>query len=174
VPDVVLACAGDIPTQETLAAAWLLQEHLPGLVVRVVNVMDAMVLPPRDAHPHGLSSEKFEELFTADREVIMAWHGYARALHQLLHGRPRPERFHVRGYNEQGTTTTPFDMVVLNKMSRYHLVLEALRRIHRQVGGADELVDFCRRQLDAHARYIREHFEDLPEIRNWSWTPHLP
>ncbi|MDQ0240224.1 phosphoketolase family protein [Arthrobacter bambusae] len=174
VPDVVLACAGDIPTQETLAAAWLLQEHLPGLVVRVVNVMDAMVLPPRDAHPHGLSSEKFEELFTADREVIMAWHGYARALHQLLHGRPRPERFHVRGYNEQGTTTTPFDMVVLNKMSRYHLVLEALRRIHRQVGGADELVDFCRRQLDAHARYIREHFEDLPEIRDWSWTPHLP
>ncbi|MFF2298182.1 phosphoketolase [Arthrobacter sp. NPDC058127] len=172
VPDVVMACAGDIPTQETLAAAWLLQEHLPGLVVRVVNVMDAMVLPPRDTHPHGLSDEKFEELFTADREVIMAWHGYARALHQLLHGRPRPERFHVRGYNEQGTTTTPFDMVVLNKMSRYHLVLEALRRIHRQVGGADELVDFCRRQLDTHARYIREYFEDLPEIRDWSWTPH--
>ncbi|MCI0141671.1 phosphoketolase family protein [Arthrobacter bambusae] len=174
VPDVVLACAGDIPTQETLAAAWLLQGHLPGLVVRVVNVMDAMILPPRDTHPHGLSGEKFEELFTADGEVIMAWHGYARALHQLLHGRPRPERFHVRGYNEQGTTTTPFDMVVLNKMSRYHLVLEALRRVHRQVMGADELVDFCRRQLDAHTRYILEHFEDLPEIRDWVWTPPVP
>ncbi|WP_028267015.1 phosphoketolase family protein [Arthrobacter sp. MA-N2] len=173
-PDVVLACAGDIPTEETLAAAWLLQEHLPELVVRVVNVMDAMVLPPRNTHPHGLSDEKFKELFTADGEVIMAWHGYARALHQLLHGRPRPERFHVRGYNEQGTTTTPFDMVVLNQMSRYHLVLEALRRVHRQVVGADELVDFCRTRLEAHTRYIREHFEDLPEIRDWAWTPHLP
>jgi xylulose-5-phosphate/fructose-6-phosphate phosphoketolase len=174
VPDVVMACAGDIPTEETLAAAWLLQKHLPELTVRVVNIMDAMVLPPRDTHPHGLSAEKFEELFTADGEVIMAWHGYARALHQLLHGRPRPERFHVRGYNEQGTTTTPFDMVVLNKMSRYHLVVEALRRVHRQVTGAAELVDLCRRQLDAHARYIREHFEDLPEIRDWAWTPPRP
>lgn len=173
-PDVIMACAGDVPTQETLAASWLLQRHLPDLVVRVINVMDAMVLPPRDAHPHGLSEEKFKELFTADTEVIMAWHGYARALHQLLHGRPRPERFHVRGYNEQGTTPTPFDMVVLNKMSRYHLVLETLRRIHRQVPGADELVDFCRRQLDAHALYIREHFEDLPEIRDWLWTPPKP
>ncbi len=174
VPDVVMACAGDIPTEETLAAAWLLQKHLPELTVRVVNIMDAMVLPPRDTHPHGLSAEKFEELFTADGEVIMAWHGYARALHQLLHGRPRPERFHVRGYNEQGTTTTPFDMVVLNKMSRYHLVIEALRRVHRQVTGAAELVDLCRRQLDAHGRYIREHFEDLPEIRDWAWTPPRP
>ncbi|MDQ0028679.1 phosphoketolase family protein [Arthrobacter bambusae] len=173
-PDVVMACAGDIATEETLAAAWLLQRHLPELTVRVVNVMDAMVLPPRDTHPHGLSGPKFEELFTADGEVIMAWHGYARALHQLLHGRPRPERFHVRGYNEQGTTTTPFDMVVLNKMSRYHLVLEALRRVHRQVTGADELSDFCRRQLDAHKQYIREHFEDLPEIRSWVWTAPRP
>ncbi|UKA64525.1 phosphoketolase [Arthrobacter sp. FW306-04-A] len=173
-PDVVMACAGDIPTEETLAAAWLLQQHLPELVVRVVNVIDVMVLPPRDTHPHGLSDEKFEELFTADGEVIMAWHGYARALHQLLHGRPRPERFHVRGYNEHGTTTTPFDMVVLNRMSRYHLALEALRRVRRQVPGADELVDFCLRQLDAHTRYIREHFEDLPEIRDWVWTPCLP
>lgn len=170
-PDVVMACSGDIPTEETLAAAWLLQKHFPELTVRVVNVMDAMVLPPRDTHPHGLSAEEFEELFTADGEVIIAWHGYARALHQLLHGRPRPERFHVRGYNEHGTTTTPFDVVVLNKMSRYHLVIEALRRVHGQIVGADELVDFCRRQLEAHARYIREHFEDLPEIRDWVWTP---
>ncbi|MEZ2391355.1 phosphoketolase [bacterium RCC_150] len=173
-PDVVLACAGDIPTQETLAAAWLLQQHLPDLTVRVVNVMDAMVLPPRDAHPHGLSDEGFQELFTADTEVIMAWHGYARALHQLLHGRPHPERFHVRGYNEQGTTTTPFDMVVLNKMSRYHLVLEALRRVHRQIPGAEELVEHCQQQLNTHTQYIREHFEDLPEIRDWHWTPPVP
>ncbi|WP_423184526.1 phosphoketolase family protein [Arthrobacter sp. NyZ413] len=173
-PDVVMACAGDIPTQETLAAAWLLQKNLPELKVRVVNVMDAMVLPPRDTHPHGLSDEKFEELFTADGEVIMAWHGYARALHQLLHGRPRPERFHVRGYNEQGSTTTPFDMVVLNNMSRYHLVLEVLHRVRRQIAGADGLAGFCRRQLEAHSQYIREHFEDLPEIRDWAWTPPLP
>lgn len=170
-PDIILACAGDVPTQETLAAAWLLQRHVPGLRVRVVNVMDAMVLPPPDAHPHGLSAEKFEALFTSDVDVVTAWHGYARALHQLLHGRPHPERFHVRGYNEQGSTTTPFDMVVLNKISRYHLVLEALHRAQGQFAGAEGLLDYCRRQLDAHAAYIREHFEDLPEIKNWVWTP---
>ncbi|WP_426303282.1 phosphoketolase family protein [Arthrobacter sp. R-11] len=169
-PDIVLACAGDIPTQESLAAAWLLQRRIPELTVRVVNIMDTMVLQPRETHPHGLSQQTFEELFTEDGEVIMAWHGYARALHQLLHGRPHPERFHVRGYNEQGTTTTPFDMVVLNKASRYHLVLEALRRVHRQFIGADDLADFCQQQLYRHATYIREHFEDLPEIRDWVWT----
>ncbi|BCW63008.1 phosphoketolase family protein [Arthrobacter sp. StoSoilB22] len=169
-PDIVLACAGDVPTQETLAASWLLRKYVPDMSVRVVNVMDAMVLPPPDTHPHGLAGEKFEELFTADVDVVMAWHGYARALHQLLHGRPHPERFHVRGYNEQGTTTTPFDMVVLNKVSRYHLVMEALRRAHGQFAGADQLLQHCRSQLEDHARYIREHFEDLPEIRDWVWT----
>lgn len=169
-PDIILACAGDVPTQETLAAAWLLRRHVPDLTVRVVNVMDAMVLPPPDTHPHGLSSEKFEEIFTGDVDVVMAWHGYARALHQLLHGRPLPERFHVRGYNEQGTTTTPFDMVVLNKVSRYHLVMESLRRSRGHFAGAEELLEHCRNQLDAHAAHIREHFEDLPEIRDWVWT----
>ncbi|MET3905226.1 phosphoketolase family protein [Paenarthrobacter sp. 4246] len=169
-PDIVLACAGDVPTQETLAAAWLLRKYVPDLCVRVVNVMDAMVLPPPETHPHGLDGDKFEELFTADVDVVMAWHGYARALHQLLHGRPHPERFHVRGYNEQGTTTTPFDMVVLNRVSRYHLVMEALRRASGQFAGADQLLEHCRTQLDAHSRYIREHFEDLPEIRDWVWT----
>lgn len=169
-PDIILACAGDVPTQETLAAAWLLRRHVPKLTVRVANVMDAMVLQPEDAHPHGLSREKFDEIFTTDVDVVMAWHGYARALHQLLHGRPNPERFHVRGYNEQGTTTTPFDMVVLNRVSRYHLVMEALRRARRQFMGSDELLEHCRSQLDAHAAYIREHFQDLPEIRNWVWS----
>jgi xylulose-5-phosphate/fructose-6-phosphate phosphoketolase len=170
-PDIVLACAGDIPTEETLAAAWLLQRHVPDARVRVVNVMDAMVLPPRDTHPHGLDDGTFSSLFTESCDVVVAWHGYARSFHQLLHGRPNPERFHVRGYSQQGTTTTPFDMVVLNRMSRYHLALEALRRMPRQLPGAKALTDHCNRQLDAHAEYIREHFEDLPEIREWAWTP---
>jgi xylulose-5-phosphate/fructose-6-phosphate phosphoketolase len=169
-PDVVLACAGDVPTQETLAAAWLLQRHVPDLSFRVVNVIDAMALTPSDVHPHGLSGLRFEELFTADVDVVMAWHGYARALHQLLHGRPRPERFHVRGYNEQGSTTTPFDMVVLNKVSRYHLVMEALRRTPRRVSGTGELLEHCKAMLDAHTEYIREHFEDMPEVKDWVWS----
>jgi xylulose-5-phosphate/fructose-6-phosphate phosphoketolase len=106
--------------------------------------------------------------------VVVAWHGYARSFHQLLHGRPNPERFHVRGYSQQGTTTTPFDMVVLNRMSRYHLTLEALRRMPRRLPGADDLAELCNRQLEAHAAYIREHFEDLPEIRDWIWTSPAP
>lgn len=170
-PDIVLASAGDIPTEEMLAAAWLLQRHVPDARLRMVNVMDAMVLPPRDTHPHGLDDEAFRSLFTDSCEVIVAWHGYARSFHQLLHGRPNPERFHVRGYSQQGTTTTPFDMVVLNRMSRYHLALEALRRMRRSFPGADELAAHCNRQLAAHAEYIREHFEDLPEIRGWAWSP---
>ncbi|MDP9933893.1 xylulose-5-phosphate/fructose-6-phosphate phosphoketolase [Paenarthrobacter nicotinovorans] len=169
-PDVVLACAGDVPTQEMLAAAWLLRKHVPALRIRVVNVIDAMALTPAESHPHGLSEDRFERLFTADVDVVMAWHGYARALHQLLHGRPRPERFHVRGYNEQGTTTTPFDMVVLNEVSRYHLVMEALRRSARRPEGTEELREHCRTMLAAHGDYIREHFEDMPEVRDWVWS----
>jgi xylulose-5-phosphate/fructose-6-phosphate phosphoketolase len=170
-PDVIFACAGDIPTEEALAAAWLLQSHVPDAAVRVVNIMDAMVLPPRDVHPHGLDDGTFSSLFTETCEVVVAWHGYARSFHQLLHGRPNPERFHVRGYSQQGTTTTPFDMVVVNGMSRYHLALEALRRIPRQFDGAEALAEHCHRQLDRHAEYIREHFEDLPEVREWVWSP---
>jgi xylulose-5-phosphate/fructose-6-phosphate phosphoketolase len=117
-----------------------------------------------------LSQDAFEELFTSDVDVVMAWHGYARALHQLLHGRTRPERFHVRGYNEQGTTTTPFDMVALNKVSRYHLVMEALRRTPRNLAGAEDLLGHCELMLQAHTTYIREHFEDMPEVKDWAWT----
>ncbi|ALE94032.1 phosphoketolase [Arthrobacter alpinus] len=170
-PDIVMACAGDVPTEETLAAAWLLQSHVPGLTVRVVNVMDALVLPPPDVHPHGLSDVDFEKLFTPHADVVMAWHGYARAVHQLVHGRSDPGRFHVRGYNEQGTTTTPFDMVVLNKMSRYHLAMEALHRVTGHFDGAQELAEHCQEMLAKHEVYIREHLEDLPEIRDWVWTP---
>nr|WP_218063569.1 phosphoketolase family protein [Arthrobacter wenxiniae] len=173
-PDIVLACAGDVPTEETLAAAWLLQRHVPKLRVRVVNVMDLLVLPPRDVHPHGLPDAEFEALFTADCDVVVAWHGYARAFHQLLHGRKNPGRFHVRGYNEQGTTTTPFDMVVLNRMSRYHLALAALGRTARTVEGMDALREHCVEMLARHEVHIHEHLEDLPVIRDWVWTPPVP
>jgi len=168
-PDVILGCAGDIPTMETLAAAWLLRRHTPELKVRVVNVIDLMTLFPREAHPHGLPEERFVELFGSDHDVVMAFHGYARALHQLLHGRPHPGRFHVRGFNEQGTTTTPFDMVVLNRMSRYHLATEALRRARRVPAGAAALEEHCEEMLARHHDYVREHLEDMPEVRDWAW-----
>jgi xylulose-5-phosphate/fructose-6-phosphate phosphoketolase len=168
-PDVVLGCAGDIPTLETLAAASLLRERVPDLHFRMVNVVDLLAMSPAPFHPHALSPEKFTELFTDDSDVVMAFHGYARAFHQVVHGRPNAGRFHVRGYNEHGTTTTPFDMVVLNEMSRYHLVMEALRRSRRAPAGAAELHEFCVAQLRRHHAYVREHFEDMPEIRDWRW-----
>jgi xylulose-5-phosphate/fructose-6-phosphate phosphoketolase len=170
-PDIVLAAAGDVPTLEILGAAQLLREYVPYLRVRVVNVVDLMGLLPRDDHPHGFSEQKFENLFTTDTDVVFAFHGYPRAVHQLLHGRTNPSRFHVRGFNEQGTTTTPFDMVVLNRMSRYHLVLEALRRSHRVPERGTELAEHCHAMLERHHGYIREHLEDMPEVRDWTWTP---
>jgi xylulose-5-phosphate/fructose-6-phosphate phosphoketolase len=169
-PDLVLACIGDIPTMEALAAAELLREHTPELRFRFVNVIDLMALSPAELHPHGLSHERFGDLFGDDLEVVVAFHGYARALHQLLHGRLHPGRFHVHGFNEVGTTTTPFDMVVLNEMSRYHLALEALHRSRRRPEGADELEENCRAMLAAHHEYIREHLQDMPEIRDWTWS----
>jgi xylulose-5-phosphate/fructose-6-phosphate phosphoketolase len=169
-PDIVLGCAGDTLTMETLAAADLLRQHLPDLRFRLVNVVDLMKLPPADRHPHGMSDVTFRELFTDDRHVVFAFHGYPGGIHGLVHGRPRPERFHVRGYQEEGTTTTPFDMVVRNGISRYHLVLEVLRRSPRSPRGASELADLCTEMLDRHRRYIVENFEDLPEIRDWAWS----
>src|SRR3984893_11132377 len=142
-PDVVLACAGDIPTLETIAAAWWLRQHLPELKVRVVNVVDLMTLNPPYLHPHGLDEATFIEHFTEDTPVVFAFHGYPRAVHQLIHGRPNVERFHVRGFIEEGTTTTPFDMVVLNKMSRYHLCIEAMRRATRVKGLTPPLIAEC-------------------------------
>ena len=169
-PDVVLACLGDVPTMEMLAAAQLLREWVPGLVVRVVNVVDLMAMMPRDVHPHGFSDTIFRALFGSDDEVVVAFHGYARSLHQVLHGRPNAARFHVRGFNSQGTTTTPFDMVVRNGMSRYHLAAEALRRARRLPLGADRLAEFCESQLERHATYVVEHMEDMPEVKDWTWS----
>ncbi|HEU5268339.1 MAG TPA: phosphoketolase family protein [Jatrophihabitans sp.] len=170
-PDIVLAAAGDVPTLETLAAARLLREWVPYLRVRTVNVVDLMALLPQNDHPHGFSDEQFGRLFTDDTDVIFAFHGYPRAVHELLHGRRNPGRFHVRGFSEQGTTTTPFDMVVLNRMSRYHLVLEALRRARRVPERGGELARYCEQMLARHRDYVRQHLEDLPEVRDWTWQP---
>jgi xylulose-5-phosphate/fructose-6-phosphate phosphoketolase len=169
-PDIVLGCAGDIATQETMAAAWWLRKHAPELRVRVVNVVDLMSLFSPSLHPHGMTEERFTERFTADGHVVFAFHGYPGDVHQVLHGRPSPERFHVRGYNEEGTTTTPFDMVVLNQTSRFHLVMEALKRAKRKPANTDALIDLCNDVLRRHAIYVREHFEDMPEIVKWKWT----
>jgi xylulose-5-phosphate/fructose-6-phosphate phosphoketolase len=171
-PDVVLACAGDVPTLETMAAAWWLRRNAPELSVRVVNVVDLMALFPQTAHPHGMSEPRFVELFTRDTNVVFAFHGYPAAVHALLHNRTRAERFHVRGYEEEGTTTTPFDMVVLNGISRFHLAMEALRRSRRAPDDLEGKLRRCQDALARHGRYIREHFQDLPEIRDWNWeTP---
>ena len=174
-PDVVLGCAGDIPTLETVAAAHWLRENAPELKVRVVNVVDLMTLFPREFHPHGMDETRFVELFTADKPVVFAFHGYQRAIHEIVHGHVDVDRFHVRGFNEQGTTTTPFDMVVLNGMSRYHLAAEALRRAGAGPGSslgdrAPTLIPECEAAIARATAYSREHFEDPPEIRNWSWT----
>jgi xylulose-5-phosphate/fructose-6-phosphate phosphoketolase len=169
-PDIVLACAGDVPTMETIAASWLIRRYAPELEVRVVNVVDLTSLFPRDVHPHGLDSSAFVELFTADTDVVLAFHGYAREMHQILHGRPSPSRFHIHGYQEQGTTTTPFDMVVLNKMSRYHLAADAIHRSRTMAAGVPDLLEHCRAMLERHHHYIRAHFDDMPEVRDWSWT----
>jgi xylulose-5-phosphate/fructose-6-phosphate phosphoketolase len=170
-PDVVIACAGDIPTMEALAAAWLLREHLPHLCVRFVNVVDLMTLYPPDVHPHGMSEARFVELFTPRTDVVMAFHGYPRAIHQLIHGRTGAERFHVKGYNEEGTTTTPFDMVVKNEMSRYHLCLDALKWSRRAVEGSEVLAAHCEEMLNRHRQYVVEHLDDMPEVKDWTWSP---
>jgi xylulose-5-phosphate/fructose-6-phosphate phosphoketolase len=169
-PDVVIACAGDIPTMEAVAAAWLLRRWVPELRVRLVNVVDLMRLLPANDHPHGMDALEFNDLFTRDVHVVFAFHGYARALHELIHGQSAPERFHVRGYREEGTTTTPFDMVVLNRVSRYHLCQQAVRRARRRPAGVDDLLQHCDEMLAQHRVEVDEHFEDLPEIRDWVWT----
>ncbi|HTO96674.1 MAG TPA: phosphoketolase family protein, partial [Myxococcales bacterium] len=168
--DVILGCAGDIPTLETMAAAHWLRKKAPGLRLRVVNVVDLFSIADPQEHPHGMPPDQFVQLFTRDVDVIFAWHGYANVLHGLLHGRQNAGRFHVRGYNEEGTTTTPFDMVVLNEISRYHLAIAALRWARRPPENADQLIDECELSLRRHSAYVKQHLEDLPEIRDWTWS----
>jgi xylulose-5-phosphate/fructose-6-phosphate phosphoketolase len=168
-PDVVFGCAGDVPTLEVLAAAQLLREHLPQLKVRVVNVVDLMTLTDPREHPHGLDSDAFDALFTTDRPIIFAYHGYPWLIHRLTYRRTNHGNLHVRGYKEEGTTTTPFDMTVVNDLDRFHLVLDVLDRVPSIGAAGAPLRVALREKLDNHQRYIREHGEDLPEILDWTW-----
>ncbi|QIS07267.1 phosphoketolase [Nocardia brasiliensis] len=174
VPDVVLACAGDVPTLETLAAAAILRERLPELRIRVVNVVDLMRLQPQDEHPHGLPDSEFDTLFTHDRPVIFAFHGYPWLIHRLTYRRTNHDGLHVRGYKERGTTTTPFDMVMLNDLDRYHLVMDVIDRVpslgERAAGLRQEMVDA---RWTARA-WTREHGADIPEVADWSWPYPAP
>jgi xylulose-5-phosphate/fructose-6-phosphate phosphoketolase len=169
-PDVVLACAGDVPTLEALAAAHLLRRWLPELKVRLVNVVDLMKLQPREEHPHGLSDRDFDALFTEDRPVIFAYHGYPWLIHRLTYRRTNHYNLHVRGYKEEGTTTTPFDMVVRNDLDRFHLVDEVINRVPGLAARAAYVKQAVRDKLIEHERYIVQRGEDLPEVRDWTWT----
>jgi xylulose-5-phosphate/fructose-6-phosphate phosphoketolase len=164
-----MACAGDVPTLETLATVDLLRQAIPELKVRVVNVVDLLALQSPDQHPHGLSDEVFDQLFTADRPVIFAYHGYPYLIHRLTYKRNNHRNIHVRGFIEEGTTTTPFDMAVLNELDRYHLAIEAIARIPGLAEKAADIADGFRTKLAEHTRYVREFGDDMPEIRDWVW-----
>ncbi|MGA9901332.1 MAG: phosphoketolase family protein [Terriglobales bacterium] len=168
-PDVVMACAGDVPTLETLAAVDLLRQHFPDIRIRVVNVVDLMTIQPSSEHPHGLSDVDFDSMFTVDKPIIFAYHGYPWLIHRLTYRRHNHDNLHVRGYKEEGTTSTPFDMVVMNDLDRFHLAGDAVDRIPRlqKVGG--HFKQFLRNKLVEHKQYIRERGDDMPEIRDWTW-----
>jgi xylulose-5-phosphate/fructose-6-phosphate phosphoketolase len=168
-PDVVMACAGDVPTLESLAATAILRDRLPALRVRVVNVVDLMRLEPDTEHPHGLPDAQFDALFTADRPVVFAYHGYPSLIHRLTYRRANHDNIHVRGYQEEGTTTTPFDLVMMNDLDRFHLVIDVIDRVPSLRGRAAHL---RQEMVDARSRaraHTREHGEDPPEIAGWIW-----
>jgi xylulose-5-phosphate/fructose-6-phosphate phosphoketolase len=168
--DVVLACAGDVPTLEMLAAADILRCHAPGLRMRVINVVDLMTLQPREEHPHGLSDRDFDTLFTPCKPIIFAYHGYPWLIHRLTYRRTNHENLHVRGYKEEGTTTTPFDMTVLNDLDRFHLVMDVIDRVPKLGYKAASLKQMMRDKLTEHKQYIVRHGEDMPEVSNWRWS----
>jgi xylulose-5-phosphate/fructose-6-phosphate phosphoketolase len=169
-PDVVMACAGDVPTLETLAAVSHLRTDYPDIRIRVVNVVDLMVLEPQSEHPHGMENQDFDELFTTDKPVIFAFHGYPAMIHKLTYGRHNHDNFHVRGYREEGTTTTPFDMVVLNNLDRYQLALDAIKRIPRFGDRVEAATSRYWAAMERHKLYISEHGQDMPEVRDWCWN----
>ena len=168
-PDVVMACAGDVPTLETMAAVTLLREYVPDIRIRVVNVVDLMVLQPQSEHPHELEDHDFDELFTTDKPVIFAFHGYPALIHKLTYRRHNHDNIHVRGFRDEGTTTTPFDMVVLNNLDRYQLALDAIRRIPRLGDQVKKATERYWTSMERHKLYISENGDDLPEVRDWRW-----
>jgi len=169
-PDVVMACCGDVPTLETLAAVKLIRRHLPDLKIRVINVVDLMRLQSSDSHPHGLSDAEFDVLFTRDKPVIFAFHGYPSLIHRLTYRRANHTNIHVRGYQEEGTTTTPFDMVVLNGLDRFHLVEAVIDRVPQLGTRAAYFKQAIRDKLIEHRHYIEKYGEDMPEIMGWLWS----
>jgi len=172
-PDIILCAAGDVPTTETVAAAAFLREQLPDLIIRVINIIDLFVLIPNEDHSHGISQEEFIELFTRSTDVIFAFHGYPRLIHELIHHRPKPDRFHVHGYIEEGTTTTPFDMLMLNKMSRYDLALAALERLSpKKFSGINQAKQHFQHQLKKSKEYLLNRGKDMPEITGWTLKNH--
>jgi len=168
-PDVVMACCGDVPTLETLAAVSIMRRYLPALKVRVVNVVDLMKLQPEREHPHGLSDQAFDALFTTDKPVIFAFHGYPTLIHKLTYRRRNHDNIHVRGYKEEGTITTPFDMTVLNDLDRFHLVMDTIERVPQTGEAGARLRQQLQDKLVEHRQYITTFGEDLPEIREWTW-----
>jgi xylulose-5-phosphate/fructose-6-phosphate phosphoketolase len=168
-PDLVMACAGDVPALETLAAVDILRQRFPDLKIRVINVVDLMTLQPQSEHPHGLSDKEFDLLFTTNKPIIFAFHGYPWLIHRLTYRRTNHRNLHVRGYKEEGTTTTPFDMVVLNDLDRFHLVMDVIDRVPKLETVGAHLLQEMRDRRYEHRHYIAEHGEDMPEIRDWKW-----
>ncbi len=170
-PDIIMACAGDVPTMETLAAVSLMRQYLPQVKVRVINVVDLMRLESNTQHPHGLNDRDFDTLFTTNKPVIFAFHGYPGLIHRLTYRRTNHENFHVHGYKEEGTTTTPFDMVVLNELDRYHLVMAAIDQLPALGGRAAYIKQMFQYKLIEHRHYVETYGQDMPEVREWRWSP---
>jgi xylulose-5-phosphate/fructose-6-phosphate phosphoketolase len=169
-----MACAGDVPTLETLAAVQMLRQHVPELKVRVINVVDLMTLQPESEHSHGLGDAEFDSIFTRDKPIVFAYHGYPTLIHRLTYRRTNHGNLHVRGYKEEGTTTTPFDMTVINDIDRFHLVLDVIDRVPGLSARSVQVSGLMRARLAEHHAYIRLHGDDMPEIRDWKWSGRGP